>query len=423
MKLLLFSLLSSAAIAGRFRRTKQDYKLKLNNHLNVQYSGDFTIGGQPLPVIYDTGSFEVLVLSRHCNSVPSNLKVYDSSTSKSFESLHMEANHAFASGDVVAMEGYEDLQVGDPDSTAGVKHFPFWEIKSHELKFWHTGNAIFSGIVGLSHGAKIPNGFGGDPNHDDALLEHLSLTAFALCFERGPVGAAPAGWLTFGNSIENLKSDAHVWQSVSVTGNNHWSTSLTGFSVDLLGLDTSNLCRSSCEALFDSGSSLLALPRSAGNVVQALKDLVKPDCSNIASLPTLRFKFNGAEVSLPPKAYIFQVNGENGGQVCKAAFFDMGSSQYAESFVFGMPFMRYYVTVFDKVQKQMHFARVHEDCSPAEKTAILTSSSVSVASAEKSAGVSMAAGMTSRDYSEPTTASLDDILIPAFARKAATGDN
>ena len=45
--------------------------------------------------------------------------------------------------------------------------------------------AIFSGIVGLSHEKRIPEGFGGDALQDRSLLEEMLLDAFALCYERG----------------------------------------------------------------------------------------------------------------------------------------------------------------------------------------------------------------------------------------------
>ena len=61
----------------------------------------------------------------------------------------------------------------------------FWMVQKHELKFWQTGNAIFSGIVGLSHVKRIPSGFSGDASQDRSLLEEMHLDAFALCYERG----------------------------------------------------------------------------------------------------------------------------------------------------------------------------------------------------------------------------------------------
>lgn len=48
------------------RSYPNDVRLRLNNYKNIQYIGTFTVGGQELPVIYDTGSFEIIVLSDLC---------------------------------------------------------------------------------------------------------------------------------------------------------------------------------------------------------------------------------------------------------------------------------------------------------------------------------------------------------------------
>merc|ERR1719149_368370 len=61
-----------------------DFYLKLSNFNNVQYSAPLSIGGQTLPVIYDTGSFEILVLSKLCPTCEARHSVYDNTLSSSF---------------------------------------------------------------------------------------------------------------------------------------------------------------------------------------------------------------------------------------------------------------------------------------------------------------------------------------------------
>lgn len=94
------------SILQEFTTPPKDYSIRLNNHFNVQYSGRFTIGDQELPMIYDTGSFEVLVLSTKCTSCVKSLSMYDYKQSHSFRESpsHVVAEHAFVSGDVVTAE-------------------------------------------------------------------------------------------------------------------------------------------------------------------------------------------------------------------------------------------------------------------------------------------------------------------------------
>lgn len=170
---------TNEAVDQEFTTPSKDYSIELSNHFNVQYSGRFTIGDQELPMIYDTGSFEVLVLSTKCTNCVKTLSMYDYKKSHSFRESpsHVVAEHAFVSGDVVTAEGFETLRLGGRDSAVDANDMTFWMVQKHELKFWKTGNAIFSGIVGLSHVKRIPDGFGGDGAEDRSLLEEMHVDA------------------------------------------------------------------------------------------------------------------------------------------------------------------------------------------------------------------------------------------------------
>merc|ERR1719199_391654 len=78
----------SEAASTRLRQStlqnNADFYLRLDNHNNVQYSAPLSIGSQTLPVIYDTGSFEILVLSKLCKSCEARHAVYDNKLSSSF---------------------------------------------------------------------------------------------------------------------------------------------------------------------------------------------------------------------------------------------------------------------------------------------------------------------------------------------------
>lgn len=397
------------SILQEFTTPPKDYSIRLNNHFNVQYSGRFTIGDQELPMIYDTGSFEVLVLSTKCTSCVKSLSMYDYKQSHSFRESpsHVVAEHAFVSGDVVTAEGFETLRLGGRDSAVSTNDMTFWMVQKHELKFWQTGNAIFSGIVGLSHVKRIPDGFSGDATEDRSLLEEMHLDAFALCYQRG--GLSSPGWLKFGPSISAMSQD-RGFQSVDVSGDSHWATKLSKFKVDLDGIDTSTLCRPSCGALIDSGTSLLTFPRSASHITEALKRKVKSDCSNLDELPTLFFELDGAEVVLPPKAYIFKVTEEDGSPACRGAFMKVDKeSQFGEVFILGMPFLRYYFTVFDRRNKQVHIARSTEDCKVAPRLSLLATNATA-----KSKSKRLGVGLTSADFTEATPADLESVISPAW---------
>jgi len=293
------------------------------------------------------------------------------------------------------------------------KDMTIWQVTQHELAFWKTGNAIFSGIVGLSHVKSIPEGFSGDVKQPKSMLEEMHLDAFALCYQRGGTGTPP-GLLKFGPTISAMSKDKG-FQSVDVSGDSHWATKLSQFKVkgskpdaELDAIDTSGMCKPSCGALIDSGTSLLTFPRSASHITDALKKKVKRDCSNLDELPTLYFELDGAEVILPPRAYIFKVQSKTGGFLCKGAFMKVDKeSQFGEVFILGMPFLRYYFTVFDRANKQVHIARSTEDCQVARSMALLADGSNQSTSR-------LGVGLTEADFKEPTVADLDEVMAPKW---------
>eukprot|EP00439_Symbiodinium_sp_Y106_P030862 s1077_g3.t1 len=465
------------ALSKRADANKQEL---LDNHLNVQYSGE-----QELPVIYDTGSFEVLVLSTKCNTCVKTLSMYDYKKSSSFRDSpkHVVAEHEFVSGDVVTAEGFETLRLGRRAFVAysipGISRWAIlqevfdthqvlvrqvgklrrlsrgclrydvldgakprievledracnffrncWSISCEPWSAFHiririalwSRDPLSSPFTALctvafcilpwNHSYKrkrIPDGFSGDSSEDRSLLEEMRLDSFALCYQRG--GTASPGWLKLGPSISAMAHDAG-FQSVDVSGDSHWATKLSQFKVDLDGIDTTSLCKPSCGALIDSGTSLLTFPRSASHITDALKQKVKKDCSNLDQLPTLYFELDGAEVVLPPRAYIFKVLDNNGNPYCRGAF--MKESQFGEVFILGMPFLRYYFTVFDRQNKQVHIARSTEDCQVAHHMSLLATNA---SASGRGTALIERAGSGSAVF-EATPADLGDVISPSWA--------
>lgn len=357
-----------------------DYTLQLSNYENVQYSGAFTLGDQTLPVIYDTGSFEVLVLSEKCYSCAAGLKKYDSQDSASFTSAGgVEASHMFGSGPVRSEKGYENLFLGDSLSPYHALKAPFWQILDHEIHAWND-NANFAGIVGLSHTPIVPAGFSADNAHEPTLLSALNIDLFSVCLQRSVEGAP--GWLSVGPNLHSMLSTGS-FTPVPVVGQVHWGVEMTDFHVP--GVSTANLCSPSCGVILDTGTSLIAVPPSMRETVSALQNMLNPDCSNIDSMPVLHFKLGGVALELPPRAYVMKVrqvgmhvpitpkgvwetirDGPQWEDVeqCDVAFMAIEKhSQFGPVWILGMPFLRYYYTIFERAAKKVHVARATPSCS------------------------------------------------------------
>jgi hypothetical protein len=359
-------------------KSNEVYWLRLDNFNNVQYSAPLSVGGQTLPVIYDTGSFEILVLSKLCHTCEAKHAVYDQGKSTSFAATvpNVVTEHLFGSGPVVSQKGFETVHLGGLDSQYAVQHMPFWQVLRHEIAVWDE-NAHFSGIVGLGHPDRIPEGFATPGNRDVTLLSALKARTFALCLQRNAVDAP--GWLAMGPNIDAMPHAAGtVFRRVPVIGQSHWGVGMFDFHVP--GIQAPDPCTPSCGAIIDSGTSLIAAPPAALPVVRKLSSMVAKDCSNLHQLPVLRFRLGDQVVELPPKAYVMknQYLVSNGvmdnvfGQEqtvqteCIPAFMTINKeSNHGPVWILGMPFLRYYFTIFDRVSKEIFITEATSDCQQA----------------------------------------------------------
>jgi len=423
------ALLPVLSLAVRLRRSNQtnvDFEMTLNNFQNVQYSAPLTLGGQTLPVIYDTGSFEILVLSSLCTSCSSNQIVYNGAQSHSFvEGDGITAEHMFGSGPVFSKKAQETVSMGPQGSPYAANHMPFWQVIDHNIDVWD-GNSHFSGIVGLSHTDAIPEGFTVGDANDKTLLNVLGVQNFAICLQRDAPGAP--GVLAMGPSINALANSPN-FQSVPVVGQVHWGLRMREFRVP--GFSHPNPCVPSCGAIVDSGTSLIAVPRQAVEAISGLANAIKSDCSNMNSLPILQFELDGATVELPPQAYVMQVEapvyrnasvwdkmfGEPGSEVamqCAPAFMTIDQeSQFGPVWILGMPFLRYYYTVFDRAEKKIHIQRASATCD-------MPTGSAPTFGFMNSTGMSGASTFAASDY-QPLKVDLNAARAPAwaFGKKAA----
>eukprot|EP00397_Hematodinium_sp_SG-2012_P049441 GEMP01057019.1.p1 GENE.GEMP01057019.1~~GEMP01057019.1.p1 ORF type:complete len:417 (+),score=73.96 GEMP01057019.1:34-1284(+) len=338
------------------------YKQELENFQNSQYYGNLTVGGQRIKGIFDTGSFELLVLSSRCKTCRRH--PYDFHLSTTYVKNGTMAKHVFGSGPVVSMQAYEKVQVGLMETDKQV----FWEIVDHHIQVLEF--AKFSAIVGIGH--SYP-----PTNTENTLLMNYDVEEFSVCLENKD--AAP-GWLLWGPTMTTAKRD-DIMVSVEVVGKMHWGVKMK----DVMIGDKKILCGDGhCGAIVDSGTSLIAAPASHLEAIEAsgLLDDIKEDCSNLDSLPVLHFTLGEHEFHLPPKAYVMQIKGAvleadsvwdvlffkpklKKVNMCMPAFMQLEKiSDYGPVWILGMPFLRYYYTTFNRHTMNLYFARASRTCEP-----------------------------------------------------------
>jgi len=301
------------------------------------YWGEMSIGTPPQPfkVIFDTGSGNLIVPSSTC-TVPGCAphKKYEHTSSSSSKTVTNENGESsseitFGTGQIEGSFFRDNLCIGeslcmDANFIAADKETtePFQEIP-------------FDGIMGLGFkDLSMGKGF----NMIDELTSKGVLPDGQISFYLTDGGDSE---VTFGGyKSEYLASDI-VWAPVEVQS--WWQVSMKDITFNN---EPKNLCDGSCRVAVDTGTSMLAGP---SDLVDKLSSMVnaKDDCSNFDELPKLGFQLGDKVLNLLPDDYM-----DKGSDGCSFSLMALDvPPPKGPLFIFGDPFLRRFVTVFDNGNK------------------------------------------------------------------------
>jgi len=388
---------ASKSKTGVDRNLGERATLNLTNFMDIQYSLEFSMGGQKLRGILDTGSFELLIMSTKCKSIScaNNKRFYNSTTSETVEELGWYKQHSFGSGDCMSQFVHDQMIIGDLQ----VYNQAFWEVTQANMPILMEGS--FEAVMGLGHpnepliethqylkedemlkeqyfksGEKVPSwlkeqqtedlAFQTTMENNPTMLRRMHANCFSFCFlqEKGTHGY----FVMNDHDPRGVRSNKH-FEHIEVTGKVTWSSDLTDVQVTG-GADNADIkldCKwGPCRGLVDTGTSLLTAPSSViARIMQQLNKL-NTDCSNVDSMPDLRFKLGGKDIVMPAAEYIGIVEGELK-DLDTGVFFphlaakrkkaepqctlmmmamDAATSDGASLWIMGMPWFRQYYTTF-----------------------------------------------------------------------------
>jgi hypothetical protein len=108
-----------------------------------------------------------------------------------------------------------------------------------------------------------------------------------------------------------------------------------------------------CIMVPDTGTRILAGPKSmADPIIQQIGHVAK-DCSNVDKLPTISFTLSGKDFDLGPEFYVLQYS-ISGKKHCKLG---IEGDRDMPNWILGTPFLRKYYTVWDADQQRVGFAK------------------------------------------------------------------
>eukprot|EP00933_Yihiella_yeosuensis_P027704 TRINITY_DN2159_c0_g1_i3.p1 TRINITY_DN2159_c0_g1~~TRINITY_DN2159_c0_g1_i3.p1 ORF type:complete len:779 (+),score=194.10 TRINITY_DN2159_c0_g1_i3:88-2424(+) len=307
------------------------------------YWGSISVGSPPqeFKVIFDTGSGNLILPSTKCTGRGCTVhKRYDPSQSSSAEQVTNENGEGsteitFGTGDVTG-DYYKD-KFCVADSLCSDIRF----IASTEQSESPFSSTPFDGILGLGFkDLSMGQGF----NILDDLYEKNALPQGTFSVFLTEDGSSE---LTFGGfKQERLASDV-VWSKV--THESYWQVAVDDIYINN---QESSLCGAAgCQVAVDTGTSMLAGP---SDLVQALDQKIgaREDCSNYDSLPNIGFMVSGKVLNLAPEDYM-----DKDGNSCQFSLMALDvPPPRGPLFIFGDPFLRRFVTIYDKSGPAVGFA-------------------------------------------------------------------
>lgn len=315
------------------------HEAPLTNYMNAQYFTEIEIGtpGQKFKVILDTGSSNLWIPSKECSSLACFLhSKYDHDASSTYKVNGSEFSIQYGSGSMEGFVSQDLLTIGD----LIIPKQDFGEATSEPGLAFVFGK--FDGILGLAYDSISVNKMV-TPVLNAISQGLLDEPQFAFYLGDNSKNEEDGGVATFGGYEQTLFSGDIKW--LPVRRKAYWEVSFDG-----LGLGDEYAELKSTGAAIDTGTSLITLPSSLAEIVNAKIGAEKKwsgqyeiDCATRDSLPDFTFTFSGYNFTLSPYDYTLEVSGS-----CISAFTPMDFPQpIGDLAIVGDAFLRRYYSIYD----------------------------------------------------------------------------
>lgn len=317
----------------------------------TEYWGTISVGSpaQDFTVIFDTGSGNLILPGSECQSAPctshKQFKLKDSTTGvavgKDNKSLEedpeqvKESDIRFGTGEISGTFVKDKVCLGQGDSVCTTANFITTTSETDEP----FSSCSFDGIMGLGF-PDLSMGPGFNMMDDFVQTNTLPKNQFSVFLSDSGVSE-----INFGGYKQEQKSGDILWVPVSLQS--YWEINIDDIAFNN---QPKGLCKD-CKVAVDTGTSMLAGPSDViSSLVESLN--LKQDCSNIGDMPLLGFQIGQTVLNMKPEDYIDQADGQ-----CNLSLMELDvPPPKGPIFVFGDPFLRRFLTIYDKDGPNVGFA-------------------------------------------------------------------
>jgi len=336
--------------AKAFNGSESIPSVSLINVGDAEYFGEVDIGVPPqkFKVIYDSGSSNLWVPSKSCTNCKRGSPAYDSKSSSAYTEDGQSFSLQYGTGSCNGFISTDSVTMGGLTMT----NFKFGEVtKEAEDVF---GQAPFDGILGLGPAAAAVDHV---PMPMQTLVDQKKIDHNVFAFYLSSGGKTGSTLSLGGPDPSFYTGDIHyvpVAKAAKLLP--YWLVSVSDIKIDGEKTSSCNFLFGlfGCEMVVDTGTSLLAGPKSSVDKLIEKVGKVNEDCSNVNSLPMLSFSIAGKDFDLGPDFYVLRGEDDSGKVACELGIQSIDAG--VPIWILGDPFLRKYYTVWDAEQNRVGFA-------------------------------------------------------------------